>query len=1120
MSKQRVILFLCDEGHQPHSLIENLIRQQFEIQVAELNNCQFDIDDLEKFGLILLCAASDNARPTSIIDDLLNADPYRLIPIILLINRNTDQSYISHCIDKGVIDYFNHGEPPDISSNKVKNYLKLFSKEKALTVANQSMRIRNSELERKIDSSNLNYRSIFYDSPFVIAVINNELKFIEFNRNLVIGGISTKNLVGKHVREFPLRLSLRNNLNVEHLLNSFFVDKITPKPKRAVIQNGLTEEHFEVFFSPLNDEENNVFLQVIFKDITKHVMAEVKARKNRMISDGLFEQAAVAVILIDVHTWKVVKSNKKYDNSLKELIDDLFDGDISHLLLSDVLNLDIAENIDKLLSNELSKYSHDSCIKKSTTECIWIRITLSSLRLSDDAVTNLIGIIEDITDQKVAEQLLNQINEVVSAKTGAEYFRELTAFLCRQFGVKYAFVGKYLNDSDSIETISFRSENVEFDNITYSLKGTPCNEVINGNICIYPKSVQEQFPSDKYLIDLKIESYFGARLVDENGQPIGIMSIMDTKAMGILEEKKRVMNMLLTRVTNEIKQRSYLKKIREEEAFSKAILNSMDSNIVVIDKRGFIIATNKAWHEFAVKNQVNSLNKISIGSNYFSVCEKAIEMGDDFASQALEGIRSVIEHRKTQFLMEYPCHSENQKAWFVMSVTSFEIDSKYTVIRHTNITQRKENEIKILDSITQLRLIEQINQLSLNNASQKQICSYVLSAYDSFLKIIGGRFYIYNEEQNALNLIAEERSDDKFYQLEKLLGFGLTGVLPRVSKDSFFYKVIHDKEIIHLSDPEEIVQVIKEHVDNPLLKKFAGWSKGFLDIRSFVMIPLVFNEKLFALITFSSKNAINEKELSKIKSFNTQIISALVKSKTETEKSKLVSDLTERYNDLTQYNYIVSHNLRAPIAQILGLCQVLDVKGSTMSDKMKSIDFIKNAALNLDELVRDLNDILAAKTTNNERRELVDLDEIFISVFKTFEKLIKDSKIIIELQIDENARNIFTIKTYLKSVIYNLVSNAIKHQSPNRRLTIHVSAKKIMDHLQIAISDNGIGINMKEHGHLLFGLYKRINLETEGKGLGLHMTKLQVEAMNGTIHVESELLKGSTFILKIPCDFQ
>lgn len=1116
MQIQQSILFLCDPGHSPHSFIELLKKKKYCIQTAELRSYKIDLDEMNQSGLILLCADSDLSRGSSFIDELILVNPFLNLPVVLLTNKNTNQSYIAECISKGVIDYINHHDQIEIAYNKVRNHIRLFTAEKKLINENQLVKFKNNVLDKKINSSDFNYRTIFYDSPFIIAIINRDLNLIEFNKHVIIGGISTKNLVGKHIREFPLKLWLKNNLNVENLLNSFFNDNITPKPKRAIIKTDTSEEHFEIYFSPFSDGDGNLHLQVIFKDITKYVKAELKARRNNLISDGLFDQAAVAVILISVNDWKVVKSNKKYDDTLRNLINTLFDGDISNLLLSDTLNLETVESIDKLLQGEIPKYTHDKCIRKSDTELIWIRITLSVLRLSDDNVTNLIGIIEDITDQKSAELLLNEINEVVSAKTGADYFNEVTAFLCRYFGVKYAFVGRFLEETDAIETISFRATNSEFENIVYPLKGTPCDQVIKGKECVFPQNVQKQFPDDKYLVDMNAESYLGIKLIDENGLPIGIMAILDTKVLSMVDEKLRVMNMLASRVSNEIKQRTFLRQLEEEQAFSKAILDSMDSNIAVIDSDGTIIETNKAWTDFSQNNGAVHTSQTGVGSNYFSVCEDAIQRGDEYAEQALQGIKSVINHEKSQFMMEYPCHGFDQKRWFIMSVTSFGADSDFTVIRHTNITQRKVNENKILESINQLRMIESINQLSLNNASQLEICSYVLSAYNSFIKIKGGRFYIYNEEQDILNLIAEERKDDKFFQLEKILGIKLNKVLPAIQKDGYFYRAINKKEIIHISDKNEIINVIKEHVENPLLKQLAGWSQIFLELSSFVMIPLVFNEKIFALITFSSNEKVNENDLEKIKGFNTQIISALAKSKTELEKTKLVNELTERYNELTQYSYIVSHNLRAPIAQILGLCQLLGIKGANLEDKLKTIGFIKNAAVNLDELVKELNEILAVKKTTNEKREYVNLNELFVSVFNTFEKQVKESKITIELKIEDDAKNIFTIKTYLKSVIYNLISNAIKHQSPDRKLAIHISARKINDILLISISDNGIGINLKEHGHLLFGLYKRINIKTEGKGLGLHMSKLQMEAMNGTIKVESELSRGSIFTLTLP----
>ena len=96
-----------------------------------------------------------------------------------------------------------------------------------------------------------------------------------------------------------------------------------------------------------------------------------------------------------------------------------------------------------------------------------------------------------------------------------------------------------------------------------------------------------------------------------------------------------------------------------------------------------------------------------------------------------------------------------------------------------------------------------------------------------------------------------------------------------------------------------------------------------------------------------------------------------------------------------------------------------------------------------------------------------------------------------------------------------MISNAIKYRSGKRNLIIKISAKKIDDKIIIRISDNGMGFDLKTNGAYVFGLYKRFNFEIEGKGLGLHMTKNQVEALGGSIKIESELDKGATFIITL-----
>lgn len=104
----------------------------------------------------------------------------------------------------------------------------------------------------------------------------------------------------------------------------------------------------------------------------------------------------------------------------------------------------------------------------------------------------------------------------------------------------------------------------------------------------------------------------------------------------------------------------------------------------------------------------------------------------------------------------------------------------------------------------------------------------------------------------------------------------------------------------------------------------------------------------------------------------------------------------------------------------------------------------------------------------------------------------------------------------LHSILYNLVSNGIKYRSMERKPEITIKSSSQPDSYQITVEDNGLGIDMESFGSKLFSLYKRFHLHTEGRGLGLFLVKLQVDALEGKIEVESEIEKGTKFTLTFP----
>lgn len=141
--------------------------------------------------------------------------------------------------------------------------------------------------------------------------------------------------------------------------------------------------------------------------------------------------------------------------------------------------------------------------------------------------------------------------------------------------------------------------------------------------------------------------------------------------------------------------------ISNSYAFLSKILDSVTDHIVVIDETGEIQYVNKSWSTFG-NNNACIIGIDWSGVNYIEECDKGSEMGDEFSNKAGAGIRSVIENRDTTFYLEYPCNSPDEKRWFMMSVTHFQISERhFFVISHKNISERKlaEEEVNNLARI-------------------------------------------------------------------------------------------------------------------------------------------------------------------------------------------------------------------------------------------------------------------------------------------------------------------------------------------------------------------------------------------------------------------------------------
>lgn len=242
-----------------------------------------------------------------------------------------------------------------------------------------------------------------------------------------------------------------------------------------------------------------------------------------------------------------------------------------------------------------------------------------------------------------------------------------------------------------------------------------------------------------------------------------------------------------------------------------------------------------------------------------------------------------------------------------------------------------------------------------------------------------------------------------------------------------------------------------------------------------------------------------------------------LKKQVDEQTKELVNtniELVKQNNQLEQFGYIIAHNLRGPVARILGLCNLIDVKHYDPVRDQELVKQLYSSTEELDTIIYDLNAILEIKKGIHTSYEEIDLPERLAKVKSILKDKIKESETTIKA--DLQVQKCFAIPAYIESILYNLISNAIKYRALDRNPVITITTSLERNQILLMVQDNGIGLDLGKLKEKVFTLYQRFHHHVEGKGLGLFLVKTQVEALNGTIEINSKVNKGTTFKIYLP----
>ena len=229
----------------------------------------------------------------------------------------------------------------------------------------------------------------------------------------------------------------------------------------------------------------------------------------------------------------------------------------------------------------------------------------------------------------------------------------------------------------------------------------------------------------------------------------------------------------------------------------------------------------------------------------------------------------------------------------------------------------------------------------------------------------------------------------------------------------------------------------------------------------------------------------------------------------EKELRDLINVTSLQNKQLINFAHIVSHNLRSHTANFSMLLEFL-VNEEDENEKESIVKMLTEASDNLLETLDNLNEVVAISTNINLEKKPVVLSKKIATVEKNLSAFLKknNARIINKIPDDFEVK---VIPAYIESILMNFITNAVKYKDPERNPVIELTVKRNKSYSILSIEDNGLGIDLKKYGDKLFGMYKTFHHNSDARGIGLFITKNQVEAMNGKIMVSSEVGKGSTF---------
>jgi signal transduction histidine kinase len=259
------------------------------------------------------------------------------------------------------------------------------------------------------------------------------------------------------------------------------------------------------------------------------------------------------------------------------------------------------------------------------------------------------------------------------------------------------------------------------------------------------------------------------------------------------------------------------------------------------------------------------------------------------------------------------------------------------------------------------------------------------------------------------------------------------------------------------------------------------------------------------LTRFNDQNAV----------LNAELRNALEEQRKAQDKLLLALEKQERQNqDLAQFSWMISHNLRGPLASALGIINLMKDFKLVTPDNRDLYNHLRTSALRMDEILTDVSMILEIRDDPPILNEDINVDELFTTCCDKVKNLIDQHGASVSCDFS-CCTTIYATKVYVESIVTQLLSNAIQYRAADRSPQVTVFSGSENGFCTFSVRDNGKGIRHSDLSKV-FEPFRKLDYSSTGKGLGLYLSRSQAEAMGGTLTVTSEIGHGSVFTLRLP----